>query len=137
MKRSFLLGYQILSGLSDSATGLLLLFAPALTLRLMRLHVASVSLPFLSFIGAFVLSVGLACLYGAMLATRLPSSSRELQVVWLLTAISRGCVALFVSFSMLAGTLNPGWLDVAVSDGALALLQIIGLSKGWLTHATA
>ncbi len=136
MKRSLLLGYQLLTGLSDSGTGLLLLFAPALTLRLMRLHIAPVSLPFLSFIGVFVLSVGIACLYGAYLV-RAPRLAPKLEVVWLLTAISRGCVALFVSFSILAGTLDPGWVDVAITDGAFALLQIAGLTRGWLANVAA
>src|SRR6202035_4668394 len=70
MKRRILFLYQILTGLSDSSTGLLLILSPAFTLHLMRLHAASDALPFLSYIGAFVLSVGIACLYGALLTTR-------------------------------------------------------------------
>lgn len=131
MKRRLLLSYQLLIGLSDTLTGLLLILAPALTVRLMRLHVPDDSLPFLSWIGAFVLSVGVACLYGAFLVTRLAFASK-LQVVWILTAITRGFVAVFVTAKMMTGTLEPGWSTVAVTDGALALLQAIGLSKGWL-----
>ena len=140
MKRRLLFGYQLLTGLSDTTTGLLLVFAPATTLRLMGVHVADSSLPFLSFIGAFVLSTGIACLYGGFLAM-LPHSAPKLQapklqVVWLLTAITRSCVAFFVSSSILAGTLEPAWDTVAVTDGAFALLQFVGLAKGWLNHAT-
>jgi hypothetical protein len=131
MKRHLLFGYQIVTGLSDTSTGLLLLFKPALTLRLMRLHALSNTLPFLSYIGAFVLSVGIACLYGAWLATRSGSASK-LEVVWLLTAITRGLVAIFVLTKTLTGVLEAGWMTVALSDGIFALLQAIGLSTGWL-----
>jgi hypothetical protein len=55
MKRRILLAYQLITGLSDGITGLLLIFAPALTLRLMRLAAPSAALPFLSYVGAFVL----------------------------------------------------------------------------------
>jgi hypothetical protein len=134
MKRRLLFGYQMLTGLSDTCTGLLLLFAPAVTLRLMRLHVSSGSLPFLSFIGAFVLSVGIACLYGAVLATRI-SFTEKLEVVWLLTGITRAMVALFITADVLTGTLESAWTTVAIADGAFTLVQTIGLSKGWLTNA--
>ena len=136
MKRRLLLGYQMLTGLSDTGTGLLLIFAPALTLRLLGLHVSFESLPFLSYIGMFVLSVGIACLYGAFLASRV-AFAEKLEVVWLLTGITRALVALFVIAKILAGTLEPAWATVAASDGAFALLQAIGLSKGWLANAAA
>jgi hypothetical protein len=68
MKRPVLFSYQMLTGFSDSSTGVLLIAAPEFTLRLMGLHVPADALPFLSFVGAFVLSVGLCCLYGGYLA---------------------------------------------------------------------
>jgi hypothetical protein len=134
MKRRILLAYQLLTGLSDSLTGALLIFAPAVALRLMHLQVSPSALPFLSYIGAFVLSVGVACLYGAFLVTR-ADFAPKLEVVWLLTAITRGLVAVFVISKIVSGTLEAGWMTVAVSDGALALLQAIGLSQGWLADA--
>jgi hypothetical protein len=57
-------------------------------------------------------------------------------VVWLLTAITRAIVALFIVSRILAGTFETGWITVAISDGVLALIQAIGLSKGWLDNAT-
>jgi len=45
-------------------------------------------------------------------------------------------VAVFVISKIVSGTLEAGWMTVAVSDGALALLQAIGLSQGWLADAT-
>jgi hypothetical protein len=128
-----LIAYQLLTGLSDTATGVLLIFAPALTLHLMRLHVPAEALPFLSFVGAFVLSVGIACLYGALLATK-SGSMPKLETVWVLTAVTRGLVALFVFGKILAGVLELGWVSVAISDSVFALVQAIGLYKGWLSN---
>ncbi len=130
MKRRILLGYQVITGLSDTATGLLLVFAPALTLHLMKLQAAPEALPFLSYIGVFVLSVGIACLYGAILTNH----PEKLEVVWLLTAITRALVAVFVIAKILSGTLEPGWISVAITDALFAFLQAIGLAKGWLRH---
>lgn len=134
MKRKLLVAYQLLTGLSDTSTGLLLITAPILTLRLMRLHVpAPDALVYLSYIGTFVLSVGVACLYGARLAWG-AESLQKLEVVWLLTAITRGVVALFVMVRVFEGSLESGWMTVAFSDGALAVLQAVGLARGWLNH---
>ena len=139
MKRNLLLAYQLLTGLSDAGTGLALLFAPALTLRLMGLHAEPLDLTLLSYIGAFVLSTGLACLYGATLLRSgtfaVPTSIAKLETVWLLTAITRTLVALFVIAHVLNHSLEPGWITVALTDGLFALLQLFGLAKGWLRHA--
>ncbi len=134
MNRPILIGYQALIGLSDTFTGALLMVAPELALRLLRLHAPADALPFLSFIGAFVLSVGLACLYGALVMVR-RGSPCKLEVVWLLTAITRASVAIFVVTQILAHTLELGWLGVAVFDSACVLIQAAGLRRGWLVHA--
>jgi len=131
MNRLLLIGYQLTIGLSDTMTGALLIVAPALALDLMRLRVPADALPFLSFIGAFVFSVGLSCLYGAWLMTR-TASRCKLEIVWLLTAITRASVAIFVITRVLDQTLETGWLTVAITDGACVLIQAIGLRKGWL-----
>ena len=131
MKRSLLIVYQFLTGLSDTATGLLLIAAPEATLQLMKLHATADTLPFLSYIGVFVLSVGLACFYGGLLALK-HASPDKLEVVWLLTAITRGLVAVFVVVKVASGTLEPGWSTVAFTDGVLALIQCVGLATGWL-----
>lgn len=133
MKRPLLIAYQLLTGLSDTSTGLLLIAAPALTLRLMKLHAASATLPFLSYIGVFVLSVGLACLYGAWLVIQ-HAPTDKLEVVWLLTAITRGLVTLFLVTKLACGALESAWSTVAFTDGAFALIQSIGLARGWLRH---
>jgi len=133
MKRPILIGYQLLIGLSDTLTGALLIIAPKFALELMRLHVPDDALPYLSFIGAFVLSVGLSCLYGTWVMVR-RGSPCKLEAVWLLTGITRASVAIFVIAQILAHTLESGWLTVAISDGACVLIQAIGLRKGWLDY---
>jgi hypothetical protein len=134
MNRRWLIGYQLLTGFSDASTGALLMIAPELTLRLMRLQAPPDALIYNSFIGAFVFSTGLACLYGAFLAYR-RSCRTKLEMVWLLTALTRACVAIFVALQVLAGTLEAGWLTVAAADGACVLIQAIGLRNGWLARA--
>jgi hypothetical protein len=134
MSRSILLGYQLLVGISDTATGALLIVAPQFTLGLMCLHVHEEAIPFLSFIGAFVLSVGFACLYGALLIAQCAVASR-IETVWLLTAFTRSGVAIFLLAQILTLNLEVGWSTVALSDGACVLIQAIGLRKGWLRDA--
>lgn len=122
--------------MSDTSTGALLIVAPDLTLRLMRLHVPDDATPFISFIGAFVLSVGLSCLYGAWLIHSSGSLPR-LEAVWLLTAITRGSVAIFILTAVSTGSLEPGWLTVAIFDGACTVIQAIGLRRGWLSNVAS
>jgi hypothetical protein len=131
MKHPLLFTYQLLTGLSDTITGLLLVAAPAFTLHLMNVSAPDDALPYLAWVGAFVLSVGLACLYGAFLTTR-PIFTAKLETVWLLTTIARACVALFVTSQIASGALDFGWISVPVTDGCIALLQIAGLLRGWL-----
>jgi hypothetical protein len=135
MNRALILGYQLLTGLSDASTGALLIVAPAFTLRVMGLHVPGDALPFISFIGAFVLSVGLSCLYGALVVAR-RGSPCVLETVWLLTALARGSVAIFLVTQILGHALELGWLTVAVTDGLCVLIQAIGLRRGWVAYAS-
>ncbi len=135
MNRPILIGYQLLTGFSDSSTGALLMIAPGLTLELMNLRAPSDALIYISSVGAFVLSVGFACLYGALLAYRGNCRAR-LEIIWILTAFTRASVAIFVVMQVLLSTLEAGWLAVAAADGACVLIQAIGLRRGWLARAT-
>jgi hypothetical protein len=135
MKDLYLLAYQLIAGVSDTFTGMLLLAAPIFTARMMGLSVPYDATPFLSFIGAFVLAVGLSYLYGALLVRR-TSGVQRLEAVWLLTAIIRSSVAIFVLAAVLNGTLATGWLFVAIFDGICVIIQARGLRRGWLSHAT-
>lgn len=134
MSRGILIAYQTCIGICDTLTGAMLMISPALTLRLMGLQVPADALPFLSFIGAFVFPVGLACLYGALVLMRKWCLCR-LQMVWLSTGFIRASVAIFVVTAVLAQKLETGWLTVAITDGTCVAIQVIGLRKGWLTDA--
>jgi hypothetical protein len=135
MKDLLLLAYQLAAGISDTSTGALLIVAPLFTIRMMGLSVPADATPFLSFIGAFVFAVGLSYFYGALLVRR-TGSEHQLEAVWLLTAIIRSSVAIFVFLAVLKGTLAPGWLGIAIFDGACVLIQARGLRRGWLLHVT-
>ena len=134
MKHPVLFGYQCLAGTSDTATGALLCVAPRFTLQLMGLHPAADTTPFISYIGAFVLSVGISYLYGAYLIA-VDAPSARIEIVWLLTAFTRSAVAIYVFKSVLVGDLEFGWITVAAFDAACAVIQAIGLRKRWLADA--
>lgn len=131
MKDLLLFAYQLVAGISDASTGALLIAAPIFTLRMLGLSVSHDATPFLSFIGAFVLAVGLSYLYGAMLVRRSRCVQR-IETVWVVTAIIRSSVAIFIFAAVLNGSLAPGWLTIAVFDGICALIQASGLRRGWL-----
>ncbi len=134
MKHPVLFGYQSVAGLSDTATGAMLWVAPQLTLHLMGLHAPADAAPYVSYIGAFVFSVGLSYLYGAVLIA-IEAPPERMEIVWLLTAFSRSTVAIFVLKSVLVGDLERGWIAVAAFDAACAVIQAIGLRKRWLFDA--
>jgi len=136
LKDLFLLGYQLAAGLSEVFTGAFLILAPVFTIQLMGLAASPESAPFLSLIGAFMLAVGLVYLYGALLVRRTRGAGR-LEAVWLLTAMIRSSVAIFILDEVLKGNLPGGWLVIAIFDGICVLIQARGLRRGWLTHAAS
>lgn len=123
--------FQWLAGTGDTATGGLLVFAPAWTLKLMGVQQLPQPVEFASFIGVFVLGVGLAY----WMAARWPMNSQtspRWQTVWVLTALIRSLVAGFLTWQILAGRMEKTWATVALTDGALAVFQWTGLKCGWL-----
>jgi hypothetical protein len=134
MRRSVLLGYQWLTGLSDTATGVLLYVAPLFTLQLMGVRAVAEAGPYVSYIGAFVVAVGLSCLYGAYAVAR-GARPERVEMVWLLTAFSRAAVAIYVAKAVLIGTLQPAWLSVAAFDSLCVLVQGVGLKRNWIANA--
>ena len=130
MRERLLLGYQLIAGVSDASTGVLLIVSPRFAMHMRSLTVPLDATPFLSFIGSFVFAVGLTYLYGAVLVRR-SREVRRLQTVWLVTAIIRASVATFVVTAILTGSLVSGWLTIAIFDGLCALIQVYGLRQGW------
>ena len=119
------------AGLLDSATGALLLSVPDLTLRMF-----GATLPggggdiLMRFVGAFVLGVGLAYLWG-LASSRTDVRRNRLLGVWGATAAVRTCVALFTLTAVSTGGLPSAWLVVSASDAVLAIVQIRGIRRGW------
>lgn len=134
MNRSLLLAYQWATGASDTCTAVLLCAAPALALRMMGVHAPANAMPYIGYIGAFVFSVGLACVYGAYLV-HMGACSGRIETVWLLTAFSRAAVAVYLVQEILAGVLEPAWISVVLFDGACVIVQGIGLRRKWLKDA--
>ncbi len=134
--RRLLVGYQWLAGLCDLSTGVLLLAAPAFTLRLLFVHVLPAPLAFARFIGVFVGCIGASYLWVGLRwpfsANMPPASSARWQLQWQLTAGVRTAVALFLLAEVLSGALEAAWLTVALSDAAFAAVQCVGLRKAWL-----
>ena len=124
--------YQLAAGLSDTSTGLLLLLAPAWTLHLLRVTHPPTPDIFTSFIGAFVLGVGLTYLWLLLRSVRGLATSATWQAQWRDTALIRACVALFLLAAIATSRLEKAWLTVALADAALALVQAIGLQRNWL-----
>jgi hypothetical protein len=136
--------YQLAAGLCDSATGMMLVLAPATALRLMGLHPGAADSAagnevWLSYIGAFVLSVGLSYflpLSGNALSGNLSGNlPGAWKMQWSISALTRSLVAIFLLWKFSAGALPGQWLEVAATDGFFALIQWIGLGRGWLHEA--
>ncbi len=109
----------------DALTGLLLIFVPARVLGLLGIQPPSAdALVFVSWIGVFVMSVGLS--YGLVFLKR-----RHGEAVWAFTSLVRMAVAVFLTARVLGETMEKSWMLVAVSDAAVALVQIVILRLGW------
>lgn len=121
----FLKFWSIAVGSMDALTGLLLMFSPMLVLKMLRIEPPSPdALVFLSWIGVFVMSVGLS--YGLALGKR----SRG-EAVWIFTSMVRILVAVFLTVRILDGSLQKAWALVALADASVALVQGIMLRAGW------
>jgi hypothetical protein len=120
--------YAFAVGAMDTVTGILLIAAPALTLRLMLIARQPSETIWLRFVGAFVTGIGLTYLY-ALAATR-GRGGILLAAVLEFTAIVRGAVGLVVGASVARGALPAAWLTVAVTDLALAIVQAVLVRQG-------
>ena len=134
--RRWLFLYQYGAGLCDTSTGVLLIAAPAWTLGVMGLRVVPQPVAFVRYIGVFVLSVGLTYLWSAIRWPLMPHAHIAWTAQWKITALFRSLVALFVAWQVASAAIEPRWISVAFSDGAFALIQILGLAKGWLDRAS-
>ena len=125
-KSLFLKIWTMGMGAMDALTGLLLILVPKQVLALLGIAPPSPDgLVFLSWIGVFVMAVGLS--YGMALGKRRSRS----ETVWAFTALVRVLVAVFLTIKITEGALPSAWATVAVSDGFVALVQVTILRKDW------
>ncbi len=113
-------------GSMDACTGLLLICAPAFTLRVMGMNeVPAASLIYLSWIGCFVFAVG--CAYFFAIQNELSHGV----LVWQFTGLARITVGLFLVWKIAMGLLEARWLIVAFTDLIVAFVQCVGLYQKW------
>jgi uncharacterized protein YjeT (DUF2065 family) len=126
--------FQYAAGLGDTCTGLLLVLAPELAARLMHVTILPSPIVFLSYIGIFVLCVGLSYLWVAWITSLGWGSASVWQTQWVITGLIRSSVAIFLAISIATGRLDPAWTLVALTDGVIACVQWLGMYRGWLSH---
>ncbi len=136
VSRYWILAYQYTAGLCDSTTGLLLIAAPVWTLHLMGLAIIPQPVAFVRYIGVFVFAVGLSYLWAAVRWPLTAHAHIGWSTQWKITAMIRTLVAIFVLWQVMTAGIETKWITVAFSDGAFAIVQWIGLKKGWLARAS-
>ena len=119
--------FCLLAGGGDAATGLLLLAAPRLVLRLLGAADPGEDLVLLRFVGVFVGCVGLAYLYPWLLRDRGHRARAAIEI----TAGIRLAVALFLGCAILTGQLDLPWATVGAYDALVAMAQIGLLARGF------
>jgi hypothetical protein len=105
----------------------LLVVAPALTLRLMGIERVPADPTFLRFVGVFVGGVGLSYLYPWVLDAR--RRDQRVRTVLEVSAGLRLLVAAFVFASVATGALVARWSMVAITDLAFALVQLAWIAR--------
>ena len=126
----FLKFWSVAVGAMDAVTGLLLVIAPGFVLKLLGIAPPSPdALVFLSWIGIFVMAVGLS--YGFALGKHRGCG----ETVWAFTALVRILVAFFLAVRIAGGSLESAWAVVALSDCVVAVVQIVILRKAWWREA--
>ena len=118
--------FQWSVGACDALTGILLVAAPQATLSLMGMEKsAEEAVPF-SFVGIFVMAVGLS--YFLPRETDLAGWKMQ----WKVTALMRLFVALFLLGNITLAGWDSQWLTVLFTDLIVGSVQFLGLKKGWL-----
>jgi hypothetical protein len=130
-RKRTLIVFCLLAGLMDLLSGALMMSVPAFTLKLMGVPpVAPEALVLISFIGAFVFSVG--SLYWFALLTVLSTGKQATMRVLLTgTAWVRMVIFLFTTVALMTGALGLSWWSVPVTDGGLAIFQFWVVLYGW------
>lgn len=126
--RRIAVAFCVLAGGGDALTGLLLLAAPGLVLRLLGLPAPADGLALVRFVGVFVACVGLAYFYGLSRRYRLVPAIE-------MTAGIRLAVGLFLGVAATVGELEPPWLLIGAYDAIVATAQLGLLARGMFADA--
>lgn len=119
---------SLLLGGCDFLTGLLLLAAPDLTLRLLGVREIPADPVFLRWVGAFVAGVGSLYLL-ALARSSGPAGGLRLRLTWEATALLRLWVGVFVTVALGTGALAAPWATVALTDLLCAAGQAAALRR--------
>lgn len=114
--------FALAAGAGDLGTGIALLAAPELVLRLLTLPPVGEPI-YLRFVGAFVASVGAAYFWPFAGAERGERTER-LRAAFTLTALTRFAVAAFLALAVASGALGTAWLLVGGYDALVAVVQL-------------
>lgn len=121
---------SLAAGAGDFASGLLLVLAPQMALKAMRVPMIQ-DWVLLQWIGVFVACVGASYLLG-LIAWRQTGSPSRLRTVWELTLLFRLAVGTFVVLQIGAAKLPLAWISVSLTDWTCALLQAALLKRGFV-----
>lgn len=115
--------YNILAGLLDTLTGMVLIAKPDIILSIMGASEISMPDIFLKYVGVFVMATGLTY-FISLFYTFFNITFIQLSLVlWTTSSLVRLCVAGFVFSQVYLSALSLSWLLVAFSDLSLALFQ--------------
>lgn len=124
-KKVLLNGWSACVGSMDTITGILLIFTPALVLKVLGITgPANHSCVFMSWMGVFVTSVGLSYAWAF-------ENDHQAKIIWKITAMFRLMVAAFIFYKIGAAELEAAWLLVALSDAFIGLTQLVVLRLDW------
>lgn len=121
-------GLAWVAGGMDAATGLGLVAVPGLTLAAMQVAAPGAeALVYLRWVGAFVGAVG-----ASYLVALARGGAERLREVFSLTLLFRAAAGGYCASAVFSGTLEPRWITVVLTDGALVVAQVWLLQrKGW------
>ena len=128
-RRNLAIVYTALAGGMDAITGPWLVFAPASALAAMRVD-AEPDAIFLSFVGAFVGTVGWSYLWALQRWLR-HGDVAFLRAVWRVTILFRLAAGSYCATQIALDNLAVGWISVPLTDFALAAAQTWLLYAGW------
>ena len=125
--------YNILAGLLDTLTGIILIIKPDVILSIMGASEISMPNIFLKYVGVFVMATGLTYFISFSYRSFNITFIQLSLVLWTTSSLVRLCVASFVFSQVYLSTLSASWLLVAFSDLSLALFQYYLLTL-WKTR---